>query len=56
MSFLIGMSNIFDKKPPRVSNFGAAISAFANVPLNGSYYDYFGRRIFVSVKTKLPNL
>jgi iron complex outermembrane receptor protein len=55
MSFLIGMSNIFDKKPPRVSNFGAAIGAFANVPVNGSYYDYFGRRIFVSVRTKLPN-
>jgi iron complex outermembrane receptor protein len=56
MSFLIGMSNIFDKKPPLVSNFGAAISSFGNVPLNGSYYDYFGRRVFVSVRTALPNL
>jgi len=25
------------------------------VPLLGSYYDYFGRRIFVSVKKKLPS-
>jgi iron complex outermembrane receptor protein len=56
MSFLVGMSNIFDKKPPLVSNFGAPISTFANVPLNASYYDYFGRRIFVSVRTALPNL
>ena len=56
MSFLIGMSNIFDKKPPAVSNFGAPISTFAQVPLLGTYYDYFGRRIFVSVRTALPNL
>jgi iron complex outermembrane recepter protein len=54
MSFLVGVSNIFDKKPPLVSNFGAPISTFANVPLLGSYYDYFGRRLFVSVKTNLP--
>jgi iron complex outermembrane receptor protein len=55
MSFLIGMSNIFDKKPPFVSTVGTPISSFGQVPLLGSYYDYFGRRIFVSVKTKLPS-
>ena len=56
MSFLIGMSNIFDKKPPFVSTVGAPISTFGQVPLLGTYYDYFGRRIFVSVRTALPNL
>jgi hypothetical protein len=49
------MSNIFDKKPPFVSTVGTPISSFGQVPLLGSYYDYFGRRIFVSVKTKLPS-
>lgn len=56
MSFLVGMSNIFDKKPPFVSTVGAPISTFSQVPLLGTYYDYFGRRVFVSVKTSLPNL
>jgi iron complex outermembrane receptor protein len=52
-SFLFGVANLFDKKPPRVSNVGAPISAFANVPLLGSYYDYIGRRMFVQVRAKL---
>jgi outer membrane receptor protein involved in Fe transport len=56
MSFLFGVSNLFDKKPPAVSNFGAPISAFAQVPLLGTYYDYYGRRFFVSAKVALPNL
>ena len=56
MSFLLGVSNLFDKKPPFVSTVGAPISTFAQVPLLGTYYDYFGRRIFVSFKTNLPNL
>ncbi|HVU31322.1 MAG TPA: TonB-dependent receptor [Sphingomicrobium sp.] len=54
MSFLVGMSNIFDKKPPYVSTVGAPISTFGQVPLLGSYYDYLGRRIFVSVRAALP--
>ena len=54
-SFLFGMSNLFDKKPPLVSTVGAPISTFGQVPLLGSYYDYFGRRFFVSAKTTLPN-
>jgi iron complex outermembrane receptor protein len=56
MSFLVGMSNIFDKKPPLVSTVGAPISTFAQVPLLGTYYDYFGRRVFVSVRAALPNM
>ena len=51
-SFLIGVSNLFDKKPPLVSTVGSPISAFAQVPLLGSYYDYYGRRFFVNAKAK----
>jgi len=53
-TFLVGVSNIFDKKPPRVSTVGSPIvgGAFAQVPLLGSYYDYYGRRLFVSAKAK----
>ena len=56
MSFLIGVSNIFDKKPPRVSTVGNPFQVFAGVPLAGTYFDYFGRRVFVSVRANLPNL
>ncbi len=54
-SFLFGVSNLFDTKPPRVSTVADPIGAFAQVAVNGSYYDYYGRRFFVSVKAKLPN-
>ncbi len=54
-SFLFGVSNLFDKKPPLVSTVADPIGAFAQVATNGSYYDYYGRRFFVSVKAKLPN-
>ncbi len=49
-TFLVGVSNLFDKKPPRVSTVGTPITPFAQVPLLGSYYDYYGRRFFVSAK------
>ena len=52
-TFLVGVSNIFDKKPPLISTVGAPIAGFAQVPLLGSYYDYYGRRLFVSAKAKL---
>ena len=55
-SFLIGVANMFDKKPPRVSTVGAPISAFGQVPLLGSYYDYYGRRMFVSFKARLGDM
>ena len=52
-TFLLGVSNLFDKKPPLVSAFGTShLSGFAQVPLLGSYYDYYGRRFFVSAKAK----
>lgn len=52
-TLLLGVSNLFDKKPPLVSTVGTPISAFGQAPLLGTYYDYFGRRVFVSVKTKI---
>ncbi|HET9354295.1 MAG TPA: TonB-dependent receptor [Sphingomicrobium sp.] len=53
-TFLFGVSNLFDKKPPLVSTVGSPITggAFAQVPLLGSYYDYYGRRFFVNAKAK----
>ena len=51
-TFLFGVSNMFDKKPPRVSTFGAPIDFLAQVPLLGSYYDYYGRRFFASARAK----
>jgi iron complex outermembrane receptor protein len=52
-SFLFGVANLFDKKPPLISTVGTPIQAFGQVPVLGSYYDYLGRRLFVSVRAKL---
>jgi iron complex outermembrane receptor protein len=49
-SFLIGVSNLFDKKPPLVSTVGTPIGNFGQVPTLASYYDYLGRRFFASVR------
>jgi iron complex outermembrane receptor protein len=56
-SFLFGVSNLFNKKPPLVSTVGAPISTFGQVPLLATYYQegYFGRRFFISAKATLPN-
>jgi iron complex outermembrane receptor protein len=51
-NFLLGISNLFDKKPPLVSTVAAPIDTFAQVPLLGSYYDYYGRRFFASARAK----
>jgi iron complex outermembrane receptor protein len=51
-TFLIGVSNLFDKKPPRVSTVGTPITPLAEVPAFATYYDYFGRRFFVNAKAK----
>ena len=49
--FTLGMANIFDKKPPRVSTvFNGGISVIGQVPIFGSQYDYLGRRVFASVR------
>ena len=57
-SFTIGVANIFNKKPPTVSTVASPITggAFAQVPLLGSYYDYIGRRVFVTARAKLGDL
>ena len=52
MTFLVGVSNLFDKKPPLVSTVGSPIGNFGQVPTLGSYYDYFGRRFFASVRSR----
>ncbi|HEY7809047.1 MAG TPA: TonB-dependent receptor [Allosphingosinicella sp.] len=49
-TFLVGVSNLFDKKPPRISTVGSPISGFGQVPTVASYYDYLGRRFFASVR------
>ena len=49
--FIVGISNLFDKKPPIVSNADAVISSIGNVAYE-SQYDLIGRRAFVSVKAK----
>jgi iron complex outermembrane receptor protein len=50
VSFLVGVANLLNRKPPLVSTVGAPIATFYQVPLLGSYYDYLGRRLFVSAK------
>ncbi len=57
-TFTVGVANLFDKKPPLVSTVGSPITggAFAQVPLLGSYYDYIGRRVFVTARAKLGDL
>jgi iron complex outermembrane receptor protein len=52
-SMTIGLSNIFDNNPPRVSGSFSPISGLGQVPVFGTQYDLLGRRAFVSVRTKL---
>ena len=49
-------ANIFNKKPPAVSTVGSPISNFGQTALLGSYYDYIGRRVFVTARAKLGDL
>ena len=52
--FTLGVANLFDKTPPRVSTvFNGGISTLGQVPVFGSQYDYLGRRFFVSVRGKI---
>ncbi|HET9335415.1 MAG TPA: TonB-dependent receptor [Sphingomicrobium sp.] len=49
--FTLGMANIFDKKPPRVSTvFNGGIAVFGQTPVFGSQYDWLGRRFFANVR------
>jgi outer membrane receptor protein involved in Fe transport len=47
---IVGISNVFDEEPPRVTTFntGAGISSIGNSAFY-SQYDWYGRRFFVNV-------
>jgi iron complex outermembrane receptor protein len=49
----LGVRNIFDTTPPRVSGAFGPISPIGNSPIFGSQYDFIGRRAFVNVRAKL---
>jgi iron complex outermembrane receptor protein len=49
---IVGISNLFNKAPPLVSNADNVISTIGNAPVFGTQYDFIGRRAFVSVQAK----
>jgi iron complex outermembrane receptor protein len=49
----MGVSNIFNNTPPRVSGSFSPISSIGQAPVFGTQYDLIGRRAFVSVRTRL---
>ncbi len=51
-SVTLGVSNIFNNKPPRVGAF-APFGGFGQTAISGTQYDLVGRRGFVSIRTKL---
>ena len=51
--FTLGMSNIFDKRPPQVSRIGGTgIPALIGPVVGTSQYDFLGRRMFLNVTRK----
>jgi iron complex outermembrane receptor protein len=50
--FTLGMANIFDRKPPRVTSSSAfgETSLLGQTPFFGSQYDLQGRRLFMQVR------
>jgi iron complex outermembrane receptor protein len=49
----VGMSNIFDKKPPRVSTIGGTgIPSLIGPVVGTSQYDLIGRRLFMNLGMK----
>jgi iron complex outermembrane receptor protein len=52
--FTLGVANLFNQKPPRVSTvFNGGINVLGQVPVFASQYDYLGRRFFMNVRAKL---
>jgi len=49
----LGINNLFDNKPPRVSGSFSPISGIGQAPVFGTQYDLVGRRAFVSVRAKM---
>jgi iron complex outermembrane receptor protein len=51
--FSLCVRNIFDTKPARVSAVGSqAGGVFGQAPINGTQYDYLGRRIFGGITAR----
>jgi len=50
MTITAGISNIFNRRPPRASTALGQVSAIGQAPVFGSQYDYLGRRVFVNVR------
>jgi iron complex outermembrane receptor protein len=49
----LGINNIFNTKPPRISTgIGGALSTLGQSPAV-SQYDWLGRRLFLAVKARL---
>ena len=52
-SLTLGVNNLFDTKPPRVSGSFSPISGIGQAPVFGTQYDLVGRRAFISVRAKM---
>lgn len=52
-SLTLGVRNLFDTEPPRVSGAFGPISTIGNAPIFGSQYDFVGRRAFINVRAKM---
>ncbi|HEX8534615.1 MAG TPA: TonB-dependent receptor [Allosphingosinicella sp.] len=52
-SMTMGVNNILNNTPPRVSGAFSPISSLGQVPVFGTQYDLIGRRAFVSFRAKM---
>src|SRR5262249_52176029 len=53
LEFTVGMRNIFDKRPPKVSTIGGVgVPGVIGPVVATSQYDFIGRRMFFSVSPK----
>lgn len=52
--FTLGMNNIFNKKPPKISTWSTSAGQYPRIGnyFNSSVYDFFGRSVFVNVTRK----
>ena len=51
----LGVSNLFDKEPPRVSVLNGGTISTLGQSAAVSQYDWLGRRFFINVSAKLGN-
>lgn len=49
----LGVSNLFDTKPPRPSGSLGSTGVTGQIPTSGTQYDLLGRRAFISVNAKI---